>query len=130
LKTLPSAGLWVFHLAESPKRWTVGVGPAGSGVLTGCGGMVGAGGCVGAVVAVGSGVDVGGMAIVVWVMLTITVSATWVKIMLGSRVGSAGAAEPQAERTSAAKVNIVTHAVILVFVFILDQLPFLLVKLL
>jgi hypothetical protein len=50
--------------------------------------------------------------------------------MLGSKVGSTGAAGPQAESTSAAKASIVTHAVILVLVFILDQLPFNLVKLL
>jgi hypothetical protein len=91
---------------------------------------VGAGGCVGAVVAVGSGMAVGGMACEVCVMLTITVSATCVKIILGSRVGSTGAAGPQAESTSAAKASIDTHAVILVLVFILDQLPFSLVKLL
>ena len=61
---------------------------------------VDAGGKAGSVVAVGSGVDVGGMACAVWVMLTITVSATCVKIILGSRVGSAGAAAPHAERRS------------------------------
>ena len=128
---MPSIGLWVFHLAESPKRCTVGVGPMGCGVRVGMEvSGVGAGGCVGAVVAVGSGMGVGGMDCAVWVMLTITVSATCVKTMLGSRVGSAGAAAPQAESTSAAKASIETHAVILVLVFIVGQLPFLLVKLL
>ena len=58
---------------------------------------VGAAGRVGAVVAVGSGIGVGGIASEVCVMLTITVSATCVKIAFGSWVGSAGAAAPQAD---------------------------------
>ncbi len=104
----------------------VGVGPIGMGVRVGMEASgVGGGGCVGSAVAVGSGEGVGGMDSAVWVMLTITVSATWVKTTFGSRVGSAGAAAPQAESTSAAKVSIPIHAVILVLVFIVSQLPFL-----
>jgi len=78
LKTEPSLGLFETHLAESPTRGMVAVGPIGKespgvGVA-----MVSLGvtARVGAIVAVSSGIGVGGMASEVWVMLTITVSAT------------------------------------------------------
>ena len=78
LKTEPSLGLFEAHFAESPTRGMVAVGPIGTAGPGGCvaTAAVGAAGSEGVVVAVGSGMGVGGMDSDVWVMLTITVSAT------------------------------------------------------
>jgi hypothetical protein len=79
---------------------------------------------VGSGVAVGSGVGVGGMASAVWVMLTITVSATWVKIMFGSWVGSCGAASPQADKVKAITDRMAAQANLRVFWFIFGFSPY------